>query len=129
MSSEAPTSVFPTGCPQPRLDRCCAFSLTQPACAHILARGSELGPGADAPEVGDALAVLEYLDDIDALLERRERRLLGHETLRRRRRLVREMREWLEARVDLAALKAEQPPAPLPLEAVGLLCMLEAEKP
>lgn len=124
MSSEAPTSVFPPGCPQPGLDRCCVFT-TEPPCTLIQARGSELG---DAPEVGDALAVLEYLDDVDALLERRERRLLGHETLRRRRRLVREMREWLEARVDLAALKAEQPPAPLPLEAVGLLCMVEAEK-
>jgi hypothetical protein len=124
MSSEAPTSVFPRGCPRPRLEQCCVFT-ADPPCALIQARESE----PDAPEIGDVLAVLEYLDDIDALLERRERRAFGQEMLRRRRQLVREMREWLEARVDLAALKAEQPPAPLPLEAVGLLCMVEAEKP
>lgn len=122
MSSEAPTSIFPRGCPQPGLDRCCAFRLNQPPCALIQARGAVIDDRA-------ALSVIEILDDIDGLLERRERRLLGDESLGLQRRIVRELREIVEARVDLAALKAEQPPAPLPLEAVGLLCMVEAEQP
>lgn len=93
------------------------------------------GPTCDAcaPQVGDVLPLVAVLDDLDHLLARRQATAQGIEhyeldaTLARRRRLVREMREWLEARVDLVALQSEQPPAPLPMEAVGLLCMLEAE--
>lgn len=86
------------------------------------------------PQIGDALPLLAVLGDLDRLLAHRQARAQGiehHEldaTIGRRRALLREMREWLEARVDLAVLQSEQPPAPLPMEAVGLLCMLEAER-